>query len=477
MKSTDHIDENSTRTRKRFWYFVAAMIAGAVLIVSGALAVIPVNNGNVTGAPILINTSPGNQTDPHVSGDIAAYSDESSGVIRYYDFVTMAPGSIMTPASSSDQLSDVNGNHIAFAQQTGLSRSCQVFDVTTLSMVQIGPDNSGAFATALGSDTVAFVSGDDIKVGSISNPSGPLTNLSSSAAFDSGPAVSPNGNTVVWQACSLTSCSVLRSQFNGTSWSSAVVIANAPAQNTNPDTDGTSIVYDSDRAGSVDGSDIYLQALSGGADTQLSLAGAQRNPSIANGIVAFESTDVESTSADLFIYEISSNRLFRLTDTPTLDEQLNDVTVLGDGSIRVVWAAHPDTSPDNDIFAQTFNLPPPTPIYSFTGFFSPVENLPTANIAAAGSAIPVKFSLGGDQGLVIFSPGYPASSPVACDVNEPGAEVTETVIAGGSSLTYDAASDQYSYVWKTNKAWKGTCRILIVRLNDDSQYLAKFRFR
>ena len=89
----------------------------------------------------------------------------------------------------------------------------------------------------------------------------------------------------------------------------------------------------------------------------------------------------------------------------------------------------------------------------------------------------MKFSLGGDQGLSIFSPGYPASSPVACDVNELGAEVTETVIAGGSSLTYDAASDQYSYVWKTNKAWKGTCRILIVRLNDDSQYLAKFRFR
>jgi hypothetical protein len=36
--------------------------------------------------------------------------------------------------------------------------------------------------------------------------------------------------------------------------------------------------------------------------------------------------------------------------------------------------------------------------YNFSGFFQPVDNLPTLNIAKAGSAIPVKFSLGGDQG-------------------------------------------------------------------------------
>jgi hypothetical protein len=449
------------------------------LIVSVVLAITPVSSGNVTGAPVLINSSPGNQTDPHVSGDIAAYTDESGGAIRYYDFLTAAPGSISTPMGSADQLSDVNGNHIAFARQMGLSRSCQVFDVTTLNTVQIGPDNSGAFATALGNDTVAFVSGDDIKVGRISNPGGALTNLSNSAAFDSGPAVSPNGNAVVWQACSLTSCSVLVSTFNGTSWSSPVVVANAPALNTNPDTDGTSIAYDSDRAGSVDGSDIYIQALSGGADTQLSLAGAQRNPGIASGIIAFESTAFGASAADLFIYEVSSNRLFQLTDTPSLDEQLNDVTVLADGSIRVVWAAHPETSSDNDIFGQTFNLPqqPPLPSYNFTGFFQPVDNLPALNLATAGSSIPVKFSLNGDQGLTIFADGYPASSPISCDASEPGAVIEETVNAGTSSLSYNATSDQYSYIWKTNKSWKGSCRLLVVGLDDGTQHYAKFRFK
>jgi hypothetical protein len=44
-------------------------------------------------------------------------------------------------------------------------------------------------------------------------------------------------------------------------------------------------------------------------------------------------------------------------------------------------------------------------------------------------------------------------------------------------LSYNASSDQYSYVWKTEKAWKGTCRMLVVTFDDGSQRSAKFRFR
>ena len=115
--------------------------------------------------------------------------------------------------------------------------------------------------------------------------------------------------------------------------------------------------------------------------------------------------------------------------------------------------------------------------YNFTGFFQPVDNLPMVNIASAGSAIAVKFSLNGNQGLNIMAAGYPASSPVACNSSEPSAIIEETVNAGGSSLTYDAGSDRYSYVWKTNKVWKGTCRIFVMRLNDGIDHYAKFSFR
>ena len=46
-------------------------------------------------------------------------------------------------------------------------------------------------------------------------------------------------------------------------------------------------------------------------------------------------------------------------------------------------------------------------LYTLTGFFSPVDNLPTVNAASAGSSIPIKFSLGRNWGLNVFAPGSP----------------------------------------------------------------------
>ena len=126
-------------------------------------------------------------------------------------------------------------------------------------------------------------------------------------------------------------------------------------------------------------------------------------------------------------------------------------------------------------------------LYDFSGFFSPVDNPDVAtNKAKAGSSIPVKFSLGGDEGLDIFATGtnpttnetftYPTSTAMTCDSTDELDAIEETVTAGGSSLQYDAALDQYTYVWKTNKAWAGTCRQLVVKLADDTYYRAYFQF-
>jgi len=115
-------------------------------------------------------------------------------------------------------------------------------------------------------------------------------------------------------------------------------------------------------------------------------------------------------------------------------------------------------------------------IFDFRGFFRPVDNLPTLNVVRAGSGIPVKFSLSGDQGLDIFGFGYPVSHGIDCDTSAPLDSVEQTVTAGGSSLSYDAGSDQYVYVWKSEKAWAGTCRRLDVTLVDGTQHVAHFKF-
>jgi HYR domain/NHL repeat len=115
--------------------------------------------------------------------------------------------------------------------------------------------------------------------------------------------------------------------------------------------------------------------------------------------------------------------------------------------------------------------------YNFAGFFPPVANLPMLNIVQAGRAIPVKFSLSGNKGLGIFAAGSPSSGPIACNSSDPATLLEETVTAGGSSLSYDPTTDQYIYVWKTEPGWAGTCRQLVVQLNDGSTHRANFKFK
>lgn len=116
-----------------------------------------------------------------------------------------------------------------------------------------------------------------------------------------------------------------------------------------------------------------------------------------------------------------------------------------------------------------------TLLYNFTGFFSPVANPPTLNAVNAGKGVPVKFSLSGNKGLSIFAAGNPYSVPLNCNTGDPGVDVTETLNAGGSSLSYTV--DQYNYVWKTENSWAGTCRQLILTLNDGTVHTANFKFK
>jgi hypothetical protein len=540
---------------------ILAIAIATVVATPVVFAVTPTNGGTVGGSTLPVDNTAGDQLDPRVSGNFAAYTDASSGVgvIRYYDFLSPQLSNPAVPLGPDDidTLSDVNGSHISFARynQTTGARAIMIYDVAAATTTEIGSSSSG-FATALGGDTVAFVNAPpfgivDIWVGSISNSSAPPTNVSASGDDDRNPAVSPAGNLVVWEACVAVSCSIMQATKSGGAWSPPDVVRAAPAQN--PDTDGTNIVYDSN-------GDVYYQPVGGGAATQIQLAGVERNPSIAGGVIAFESATAVDTAADLFVYRISTNMVYQVTDTPFTNETLNDATVLANGDVRVVWAADDDAAPfARNIYARTFALPAgdtsaptvtiTTPadgatftkgqsvaasyscqdepggsglasctgtpsvangdpidtaavgshsftvtgtdnagnfvtvtssynvVYDFNGFSQPVDNFPTLNMATAGSAIPVKFSLGGNQGLAIFAAGYPASSPIQCSDNDPSDVIEETVNAGGSSLSYNAATGQYSYIWKTNKAWKGTCRMLVVKLTDGSQHLAKFRFR
>jgi hypothetical protein len=162
------------------------------------------------------------------------------------------------------------------------------------------------------------------------------------------------------------------------------------------------------------------------------------------------------------------------------DNYDSTVTVITSGTVNtsvigtyyITYNATDSSGNAADQVTRTVNV-----IYHWTGFFRPVDNLPTWNVAKAGSAIPVKFSLNGNQGLNIFASNYPQSLKIACDSAASLEDIEETVTAGGSSLNYDAAAKQYVYVWKTQKGWVNTCRQLVVLLIDGTYHRANFKFK
>jgi Trypsin len=113
----------------------------------------------------------------------------------------------------------------------------------------------------------------------------------------------------------------------------------------------------------------------------------------------------------------------------------------------------------------------------FDGFFHPVDNPPTLNPVKAGQAIAVKFSLHGDKGLAIFAAGHPKSQQIDCNSSSAVDGVEETITAGGSSLSYNALTDTYKYVWKTSRDWAPNCRQLVVKLAGGSVHRANFQFK
>ena len=75
--------------------------------------------------------------------------------------------------------------------------------------------------------------------------------------------------------------------------------------------------------------------------------------------------------------------------------------------------------------------------------------LPHRDLRAA-----VKFKLGGNNGLKVLADGYPKSGATSCG-SAWADEIEQTVSSATSSLTYDPASTQYAYTWKTPKASTG----------------------
>ena len=349
------------------------ILATAILIPLFAQAIVPINGGMAPGTTVVINNGPGDQTDPHVSGSIAVYTDlnPGSGVVRYFNFATGVDLPIPNPIlGAADTLPGVSGNRISFSRQTGDRNALMVFDLSLGTVTEIAPlAGSMRFSTSIGGNTVAVVDqslgGGGILVADISAPLALPILLSGTPSSDTNgnPSVAPAGNAVVWERCNVmfTNCSVLKSIFSGGAWGAAQVVS-AGVGELNGRTDGNVVVYDSYRNFPTT-RNLYWQALAGGAETRLELAGEQFAASISQGVIAFQHRTTSITPTDIFIYVTATNTIYQVTDTLRVDEVLTGVTVLPSGEVRVVWAANADSDGRDSVFAKTFRVPLGAPSY------------------------------------------------------------------------------------------------------------------
>ena len=204
------------------------LLAMIVLLPPAAMAIVPVNGTTPAFTPISINSTPGDQSDPHVSGDWAAYTDNVA--IRYYNFATNSDAQIPMGSSARDLLSDVSGSKVVFSRVlTGVKTTVMVFDAASAAApIELDPTPTATrLGSAIGGNTVAYIDF-GLQANGVLVIHDLLTatsaRVTTDTATDQNPSVSPDGNVVVWEHCaSLSNCDVYQAVKVGAVWSVTIV--------------------------------------------------------------------------------------------------------------------------------------------------------------------------------------------------------------------------------------------------------------
>src|SRR5262249_49192994 len=107
-----------------------------------AQSVTPINAGLVNSPIIAVNNGSGEQTAPHVSGNLTSYTDYSTGSprIHYLNFLTSADAVIPLDAPMErDGDSGIDGTRIVFSRQATDRRAIFVYDTANSSFTEIDP--------------------------------------------------------------------------------------------------------------------------------------------------------------------------------------------------------------------------------------------------------------------------------------------------------------------------------------------------
>jgi Tol biopolymer transport system component len=312
------------------------------------------------GAPVLQTTAEvvsnqlGNQTNPHVQCNQVSYTfDDFQGIstIHYHDMATGADNVI--PGNQVDLLSDISGSRVAYTEVTFTGDTIRIFD--TISQTQTIVPGLRRSNPSIGGNIVAF----EDRSSSIVAPqialydlsTGTVTPLTNDSLTNLWPNVSPNGDVVVWDKCqpNAVNCAAYAAVQTAPGVFTTRALTEVSSRGHLPFTNGEIAVYVSDRSGE---NDIYYQTLAGGAEVHLAIPGDQRWARISGDLISFESHD--QNGYDIFVYDIRTGQLSRVTNTIGIDETLSEISVCG-GAGRIVYSIPGDGS--FDVYAVSFSVP------------------------------------------------------------------------------------------------------------------------
>ncbi len=310
-----------------------------------------------------VNAGPGDQLDPHVSGGLVTYTNESpdSSEIRYHNLATGEDQAVPN-GGAFDFSGDVSGDMLVFTRLNGTSTIFAYDTRTQAAPVEVAPQaGSHRRGAVIGHHTLAwqdfsYAVGTEPEITVFNLDTQSLTRLTTDTSLDRTPAVSSDGSTVVWAKCVAgQSCDIWQAVAMPGGFTTQA-LTGSQGDESQPDTNGQVVVYSSARLeNGVVERDIYWQAVGGGPEFRLALPGADSNPSISGSLIAFERQDPTSSGPnyDIVLFDLRTQTLYRLTETPQ-SEALNDVSVSRDGVVHVVWSV-----PENgyDVFSFSFRLP------------------------------------------------------------------------------------------------------------------------
>jgi hypothetical protein len=370
----------------------------ALMLAAVAFAAIPAQAATVvptpTGTRFTVNEPGYDHTDPHVSGDLFAYTMAgSTSVIHYRNALNPGVDHIVpntSPSLQYDFLSDIDNGKIVFSRSTlGTNGAIFLFDTSTplVPPRALNPIvGSARDMASIGGNTVAWqdrTPGGNAQLvvyDLVTNTTVALTN-DAATMTNLWPNVSPDGKVVAWLKClpSGNHCQAWDAiQGAGGVWTSRQLTSGSMEVN-RPATNGRIVVYGVGLAG-VYGGAIRYQPVGGGPEQTITMPAstgvtAAAYPSISGDLVSF--TGYRSTgSSSIWVADLLAGTVYQVSPVEPQFSTLSDISLAPDGTVTVVWETF--ESGQYNVKGFRYHWSPPDPPLTITHIGATSYNLDAA---------------------------------------------------------------------------------------------------